>query len=47
MSIAFVTSCKPTILDNSVFSIIKNLRKQHKRTNLNWIDNELTKSGKF
>ena len=36
-----------TIFDNSVFAIINHLRKQHKRTNLDKIYNELIKKIDF
>ena len=44
MATASIANFDITILDNSVFAIINNLRKQHKRANPDKIYNELIKT---
>ena len=44
MATVSITNFEVTSLDNSVFTIINNLRKQYKRANLDKIYNELIKT---
>ena len=44
MATVSITNFEVTSLDNSVFTIINNLRKQHKRANLDKVYNELIKT---
>ena len=44
MATASITNFDPTFLDNSVFVFVNHLSKQHKRTNLGKIYNELIKT---
>ena len=47
MATTSVTNFEVTMLDNSVFAIIDNFRKQHKLANLDKICNELIKMVDF
>ena len=44
MATASITNFDPTFLDNSVFAFVNHFSKQHKRTNLGKIYNELIKT---